>query len=299
MNQDVERIFYLNELLNRMGMDSISAGHTVAFAMECFERGIITLADTGGVALDWGSAEAVTFLIEKMCTREGIGNLLADGVKQAAQALGNEAQAFAVHAGGQEPGMHDSRNDPGFALHYSVEPAPGRHTNGAGLYYEMFQLWKVARGLPIIPPMYLKSSKYKQSPRHAEIGAINSKFMNVINGAGVCLFGAFLGAKRIRIFDWLNAATGWSLGPGDYLEIGARVQTVKQAFNVRHGIEPKSNRISDRALGIPAQERGANRGRTVDVDTMMADYWEQFGWDRSTGKPSPDMAADAAGNGNP
>ncbi|ACN13324.1 Aor1 [Desulforapulum autotrophicum HRM2] len=299
MNQDVESIFYLNELLNRMGMDSISAGHTVAFAMECFERGIITLADTGGLALDWGSAEAVISLVEKMCSREGIGNLLADGVKRAAEILGKEAQAFAVHAGGQEPGMHDSRNDPGFALHYSVEPAPGRHTNGAGLYYEMFQLWKVAKGLPKIPPMYLKSSKYKKSPRHAETGAINSKFMNVINGGGVCLFGAFLGAKRIRIFDWLNAATGWNLLPEDYLEIGARIQTVKQAFNVRHGIEPKSNRISDRALGIPAQKRGANKGRTVDVDAMMADYWEQFGWDRSTGKPSPEMAADAAGNSNP
>ncbi len=299
MNQDVESIFYLNELLNRMGMDSISAGHTVAFAMECFEQGIITPGDTEGVALHWGNPEAVTFLVEKMAAREGIGNLLADGVKRAAETLGNQSQAFAIHAGGQEPGMHDSRNDPGFALHYSVEPAPGRHTNGSGLYYEMFQLWKVVKGLPKIPPMYLKSSKYKASPRHAEIGAINSKFMNVLNGAGVCLFGAFLGAKRIRIFDWLNAATGWSLSPGDYLEVGARVQTVKQAFNVRHGIEPKSNRISDRALGIPPQEQGANRGRTVDVETMMADYWEQFGWERSTGKPSPAMAADAAETFNP
>ncbi len=302
MNQDVDSIFYLNELLNRMGMDSISAGHAAAFAMECFEKGIITTADTDGVELTWGNPKAVEYLIEKMAKREGIGDLLADGVKVAAAKIGNGSDEYAIHAGGQEPGMHDSRNDPGFALHYSVEPAPGRHTNGAGLYYEMYQLWKVAKGIPKIPPMYLKSSKYKTSKRHAEIGAVNSKFMNVINGAGVCMFGSFLGAKRIRIFDWLNAAAGWNLTPEEYLETGARIQTLKQAFNIKQGIEPKANKIKNRALGIPAQPQGANKGRTVDVDAMMADYWEKFGWDPSNGKPSPEMtdhASQAAQNIEP
>jgi aldehyde:ferredoxin oxidoreductase len=288
MNKDMDTIFYINELLNRAGMDSISAGHTVAFAMECFEQKIITTQDTQGMELKWGDPKAIEFLIEKMISREGIGDILADGVKMAAERIGNKAKDIALHAGGQEPAMHDSRNDPGFALHYSVDPAPGRHTNGSGLYYEMYQLWKMVKGIPKMGPGYLKSSKYKNSARHAFMGKANSQFLNVMNGAGVCQFGGFLGARRIRIFDWLNAATGWHLTPGQYMEIGTNIQTLKQAFNVHHGIQPKENRVNNRLLGLPPQTKGANKGCSVDVDTMMKDYWELFGWDRETGIPSQD-----------
>lgn len=285
LNKDIDSIFYLNELLNRAGMDSISAGHAVAFAIECYEEGVFTKKDTDGLALTWGNSEAIVALIEKMVAREGIGHILADGVKQAAHRIGKGSEAFAVHAGGQEPAMHDSRNDPGFALHYSVEPSPGKHTVGSGLYYEMFKLWQVVDGLPKVTPLYMKGSKYKADEEKAKIGAANSRFMNVVNGSGVCLFGTFLGAKRLRLFDWLNAATGWTLTPGDYMEVGANVQTLRQAFNVRHGIEPKSFKLSERALGRPAQTKGANKGRTVAIESMMRDYWTQFGWDPETGKP--------------
>ncbi|VFQ47348.1 aldehyde ferredoxin oxidoreductase family protein [Desulfoluna butyratoxydans] len=285
LNKDMDSIFYLNELLNRAGMDSISAGHAVAFAIECYEEGVFTKKDTGGLALSWGDSETIVTLIEKMVAREGIGHILADGVKQAAHRIGEGSEAFAVHAGGQEPAMHDSRNDPGFALHYSVEPSPGKHTVGSGLYYEMFKLWQVVDGLPKVTPLYMKGSKYKADEEKAVIGAANSRFMNVVNGSGACLFGTFLGARRVRLFDWLNAATGWTLTPNEYMEVGANVQTLRQAFNVRHGIEPKSFKISDRALGRPVQSQGANKGRTVAIEEMMRDYWTQFGWDPETGKP--------------
>jgi aldehyde:ferredoxin oxidoreductase len=289
MNKNVDSIFYLNELLNRAGMDSISAGHTVAFAMECFEKGIITTRDTMGVELKWGDPEAIEFLIEQMIARDGIGDILADGVKVAADRMGKGADKIALHAGGQEPAMHDSRNDPGFALHYSVEPAPGRHTNGAGLYYEMYQLWKQVKTVPKMGPAYMKSSKYKKNIKHAQIGKANSQYLNIMNGAGVCQFGGFLGSRRIRIFDWLNAATGWHLTPEQYMEIGTNIQTLKQAFNVRQGLLPKDSRVSDRLLGLPPQTRGANKGRSVDIDTMMKDYWTLFGWDPETGIPSQEI----------
>ncbi|MEH0018151.1 MAG: aldehyde ferredoxin oxidoreductase family protein [Desulfobacter sp.] len=288
MNKDMDSIFYLNELLNRAGMDSISAGHAVAFAMECYERGIITTADTGGQTLAWGDPRAVEFLVENMIAREGIGDILADGVKAAAEHLGAEAREIALHCGGQEPAMHDSRNDPGFALHYSVDPAPGRHTNGAGLYYEMYQLWKMVKGIPRPGLAHWKSSRYKKNIHHARVGKANSEFMNVMNGAGACLFGGFLGARRIRIFDWLNAAAGWRFTPEEYMEKGANIQVLKQAFNIKHGMDPRKNQAPDRILGVPPQTRGANKGQTVDVETMMKDYWELFGWDRDTGRPSED-----------
>ncbi|MEA2015049.1 MAG: aldehyde ferredoxin oxidoreductase family protein [Thermodesulfobacteriota bacterium] len=291
MNEDADSLFQLNETLNRAGMDTISAGGTVAFAIECYEEGILTNEDTDGLELTWGNSGAIISLIDKMINRDGIGDILADGSKVAARKLGKGSEQFAIHAGGQELAMHDSRNDPGFALHYSVEPAPGRHTIGSGLYYEMFQLWKKIKGLPKVGPFYFKGSKYVADEGKAVTSAACSKFINVLNGAGLCLFGSFLGANRIPAFEWLSAATGWNKTPEEYMEIGERIQTLKQAFNVKHGIEPKDFKISDRVAGIPPQLAGANKGRTVDIDKLMEGYWGQFGWDTRTGKPGSECMA--------
>jgi aldehyde:ferredoxin oxidoreductase len=285
MNEDLDSIFYLNELLNRAGMDTISVGSTVAFAIECYEKGILTKQDMGGLELKWGNTEAIVALIKKMINREGIGDILADGTKIAAAKIGKGSEEFAIHAGGQELAMHDGRNDPGFNVHYSVEATPGRHTLGAHLYYEMFQLWKCVKGLPKPSPLFTKTSKYEVNTEKAKSSAACSKFMSLANGAGMCLFGLFIGAKRVPTFDWLNAATGWQLTPEEYMTIGERIQTLKQSFNVKHGIEPRNNFISSRAQGKIPQKEGANKGRFVDVEKLASGYWEQFGWDTTTGKP--------------
>jgi aldehyde:ferredoxin oxidoreductase len=285
MNEDLDSIYYLNELLNRAGMDTISAGATAAFAIECYEKGILTKEDTGGLELKWGNTESLVALIKKMINREGIGDLLADGTKIAAAKIGKGTIEFAIQAGGQEPAMHDGRNDPGFNVHYSLEPSPGRHTLGAHLYYEMFQLWKCVKGLPRPSLLYTKASKYKINSEKAQTAAACSKFMSLANGAGMCLFGLFIGSKRVPTFDWLNAATGWQLTPEEYMTIGERIQTLKQAFNVKHGVEPRDNFMSSRALGKVPQTEGANKGRFVDVEKLAPGYWDQFGWDTTTGKP--------------
>lgn len=285
MNNDMDSLFYMNEVLNRAGMDTISAGGTVAFAIECYEKGLLTKADTDGLELTWGNSQAIISLIEKMVRREGIGDLLADGSKVAARKLGKGAD-YAIQAGGQELPMHDGRNDPGFNVHYSAEPAPGRHTIGAQLYYEMFQLWKRVKGLPRPKFLYFKDRKYAADEEKAVMAAACSKFMNVANGAGMCLFGLFLGAQRTPTFEWLNAATGWHKTPEDYMEIGERIQTLKQLFNFKHGVDPRSFKVNDRVLGRLPQSQGANRGRTMDIEKMIGDHWRQFGWDAETGEPS-------------
>ena len=285
MNEDAESLFYLNELLNRAGMDTISAGGTVAFAIECYEQGLLTKEDTGGLELTWGNGPAIVALVEKMVRREGIGDLLADGTKTAARRLGKGSDQYAMHIGGQEAAMHDGRNDPGFNVHYAVEPTPGRHTLGAQLYYEMFQLWKTVKGLPRATPLYFKGRKYRADAEKAVMAAACSKFMSLANAAGFCLFGLMLGSKRIPSFAWMNAATGWNKTPEQYLEIGARIQTLKQAFNIRQGVDPRSIKVPDRMLGRPALAQGANKGRSTDLETMRSDYWRQFGWDPETGRP--------------
>lgn len=289
LNEDADSIFYLNELLNRAGMDSISAGGTVAFAIECFEKGLITQADTDGLELTWGNTEAIVALIEKMIRREGIGDLLADGTKAAAQKIGKDARHYAMHAGGQELPMHDGRCDPGYVVHYAVEPSPGKHTVGAQMYYEMYRLWKKVKSLPKPDIFYFKGSKYVADESKAIRSATCSKYMNVLNGTGTCIFGAFLGADRLPLFDWINAATGWTKTPEDYLTIGEAVQTLRQSFNIKHGIDPRQNIPGPRATGQPALSMGANKGRSVDIQKMIRDYWQQFGWDPTNGQPRPDV----------
>lgn len=286
MNQDFRSIFLINELLNRAGMDTISAGGTAAFAIESFEKGILTKEDTDGLELKWGNTEALIKLFERMVARQGIGNLLADGSKIAAKKLEKNSIQHAIQAGGQEPAMHDGRWDPGFALHSSVEPAPGRHTMGSQLHYEMFQLWEKVKGLPKAKMFYHKDSKYKANKEKAVQAVACSCYTQLFNSAGLCMFGAFLGAKRLNFFEWLNAATGWKKTPEEYMEIGKRIQTLRQAFNVLHGVDPRASKVSERATGNPPLEEGANKGRKVPLDQMMKDYWEEMGWDPETGKPT-------------
>jgi len=292
LNEDLESIFVINERLNRAGMDSISAGATVAFAIECAERGLFTAEQLEGLDLRWGNSAAIQALLERMIAREGIGNLLADGSRGAAARLGRDAKTCAVHAGGQELAMHDGRNDPGFALHAVVEPMPGRHTNGSQMYYEMFKLWTRVKSLPQARFLYGKGAKYAtagQQGRDLATAAVAcSRFSQVLNGAGLCLFGAFIGVNRLPVFEWLNAATGWQETPEGYMQAGARIQALKQLFNARHGL-PLRHAINLRAIGLPAQSHGANRGRTLEMDGMVRAYWAAAGWDEETGLPGEEM----------
>jgi aldehyde:ferredoxin oxidoreductase len=136
--------------------------------------------------------------------------------------------------------------------------------------------------------MYMKRSKYVPDREKAVAAAACSTYMNVINGSGACMYGALLGTGDFPLFAWLNAATGWQMSPRDYLDIGARIQTVKQQFNIKQGIRPADIKVTDRALGRPPLTAGANRGRSVAVETMMRDYWDVLGWDPKTGAPLSD-----------
>ena len=286
MNEDLDSIFYLNELLNRAGMDTISAGSSVAFALECFENGLLTEEDTDGLKLTWGNTRAIVKLIEKMVMREGIGDLLADGSKRAAEKLGKNSIQYSMNAGGQDLPMHDSRLDPGHAVHYSGDPQPGRHTSGSFLFYELYQLWKKVDGLPAPGLLSSKGTKYRADREKALVSAANARYTQLYNGAGLCMFGAFLGAPRIPVFDWLNAATGWKKSPNEYMEIGGRIHTLRQAFNVKQGLDPRTFKVPGRALGRPAQDHGPNKGRSVPLEALVADYWRELGWDEE-GKPGP------------
>jgi aldehyde:ferredoxin oxidoreductase len=292
LNSDWESIVKINEMLNRGGMDSISAGGTVAAAIEWYEQGYINKKVTDDLELSWGNSQAIIELVKKMINREGFGDALADGSKRAAQRLNIKDQKGAVTAGGAELAMHDPRLDPGFGLHASVEPAPGRHTSGAFIYYDMYRLWTKLDGLPKPYLLYGKKKAFQASEKQGKKSVAMSNFTNFYNALGVCLFGTFLGVDRLPLFELVNAATGWEMMPEEYMEIGRRIQTIRQMFNVKHGIKPKEIQVSSRALGLPPLKLGPNKGSQIDLDAMRCAYWSEMGWNSENGIPTNDTLMD-------
>jgi aldehyde:ferredoxin oxidoreductase len=286
LNNDLEALFVINDLLNRAGMDTISAGSTVAFAMECFEKGILGPEDTDGFNLSWGNAEATISVVKKMIAREGIGDLLADGSAKAAQRIGKGAWESAMHAGGQDLPMHDLRLDPAFGVGYSMEPTPGRHSSCAYVYNELYRLHEIFPDLPPTPLVYRKSSRLSVEDKQVLLSA-SSKFLQLANASGVCQFALQMGPDYPFI-AYLNAVTGWNRRPEDYLEVGSRIQQLRQAFNLRQGKVPARDfRPPKRTEGDPPLTTGPLKGAKAPLDELNRNFAKAMGWD-DEGKPLPE-----------
>ena len=281
---DLRAICQANHLCNMAGMDTISAGSAIAFAMECYEQGILTRDDTDGIDLRWGSADAMLALLEKMIARQGLGDILADGVKRASERIGKGSEKYAMHSGGQEVGYHDPRIDPGFATAYQCEPTPGRHTIAAYAYQEILDLHKIfpAEKVKAVPQIVSKGWSHKAKGK-ARLQSLNSKYIQLVNSAGLCEFGSLMGGHRFPIFKWINAATGWNLSKEDYLVIGERIETLRQAFNVREGIGPF--RLAARLKGEPPLSSGPLKGVTLNMEDLAREFYEELQWDPKTAVP--------------
>ncbi len=280
---DLHALFKLNDLCNRGGLDTISAGGVAAFAIECFENGILTKDDLGGLEIGWGKGEPLIKLLEMVINREGIGDVLADGVKKAAEKIGKGSEKFAVHAGGQELPMHDPKFDLMQGVAYELEPTPGRHTISGYVWQELMQIHRYSRNADKVPPMMSKKQKANPGGK-AKNQAINSKLMQVVNSAGVCLFGMTCG-PRFPLYEYINAVTGWAMTEDEFLETGERIETLRHAFNVREGITYNDTRMHGRAKGLPPMNRGPHSGVTLDMETAAREFYREMGWDFDTGKP--------------
>ena len=285
LNTDGESLFYINELLNRAGMDTISAGGTMAFAIECYENGLLTKEDTAGLDLKWGNSEAIMTLFEQMVDRSTwLGDVLANGSKKAAEIIGKGAEAYAITAGGQEPGMHDPRFNVGFGVDYSFNPTPGKHTSGAAEYNGTF-LWDYVSFAPE-PEKEHKDETTKPNPLFAQKAVLATWHKLLIDVAGGCIMGFGGGVKVLNYFKLFNSATGWNRTPDDYMLVGSRINTIRQLFNFKHGINPKDYFMHTR-IETP-RPSGYNKGRGVQMAPIVALCWEKSGWDTKTGYPTED-----------
>lgn len=285
LHDDLDTIVEINELCNREGIDTISAGGAVAFAIECFMNGIIDRKDTGGLDLDWGRSHEILKLTEMIINREGIGDVLADGVKRAAARLGRGSGEFAVHAGGQELPMHDSRLDAGMGIAYQCEPTPGRHTISSYLYAHLYRTTKRLPGVKRL----IRAAPGRDGKKVA-LYTGTTILMQLINGSGVCEFGVM--CSDLPLTDYLNAVTGWGLGRDEYMRIGERILSLRKAFNVREGLRPGDSLLHPRAAGIPPLSSGPLKGKSVDMDRLQAVFFSLMGWDPSTGGPTREKMAE-------
>jgi aldehyde:ferredoxin oxidoreductase len=270
-----EALIKANDLCNRLGIDTISAGSTIAFAMECYEEGIITKKHSGGIDLTWGNPDSVVKLLELMGLREGFGEVLADGVKIASQRIGKGAEAFAIHIQGQEPAMMDPRRFPGLILTYKAAITPARHTRGG--------VWILEEGFSAGGIEYSPFNREVQTGK-ADAHRKMLSWMEILNAVGTCMFQAFA-YKFNAVADFISVVLGLKHTMEDLYRIADRIITLGEAYNVREGLNPAKFNIPHRILGKPPLNKGPSAGTVVDDVTPIREYFELMEWDFNTGKP--------------
>jgi aldehyde:ferredoxin oxidoreductase len=279
LNDDAESIIKCNDICNRYGLDTISVGASVAWAMECYENGIFTKKDTGGIELTWGNAEAIVAVTQAIADQTGFGKVLALGSARAAEKLGKGTEYLQTVRGIEVP-MHDPRYSPGFARTYQYDPTPSRHVKG-GL------------GIPDFgSPNEVKYNYEGRGQLDMEV-TCGSEIMNT---SGSCLFGGF-STPPDATTRFIEAVTGWDFKKEDVIQTGKRIMNMRHVFNLREGQKPNDdeNALPKRCVGEPPLKEGPLKGITVDHKKLAYYFFESMGWDEETLIPTRESLENLGG----
>jgi len=280
---NVKAIVKANERCGAYSLDTISTGSTIAFAMECFEKGLLTTKDTDGIELRFGNDEAMLKIIDLIARRQGIGNLLAEGTARMAEKIGKGSADFAMHVKGLENGMHDPRISAGLGLGYMVNPNGADHC--ANLFDLMFMsgpLIKELHHLGIIEPL---PSDEISSRKVAIFRLVHLKKI-VDDCSAVCLF---LEYSLDRQAELVKAATGWEMGAVELIRVAERVMTVARLFNIKEGFSAADDVLPERFFqpktdGVLADKPPLDR---TAMEKAKSYYYTLMGWD-AHGVPLPE-----------
>jgi len=282
LNDSVESIVKVNDICNRAGIDTIGTGATVAFAIECYEHGLLKKSDTDGLELTWGNPEAIVKLTELIARDEGIGRLFSNGMKAAALKLGEaHCEEFAMHIHGEELPMHDPRLNPSLATNYQIEATPARHTQMSAWFDEaLFCPPGLDKYYPKVTDKYTYTGK-------AQANKFLACYGHVMNAAGMCMFGAVC-CHAEALPDFLAGVMGVDFSMDRVVETGWRIGTIRMAFTIREGNAPAKDHIPGRMVGQSVLRGGPHKGVFVDYRTQAREYLEIMGWDTETGAPLPE-----------
>jgi aldehyde:ferredoxin oxidoreductase len=264
-----------NEFCNRYSIDAISAGASIAFAMECYENGILTEEDTGGIELKFGNVEAMLKMIQMIGSREGLGDVLAEGVKRAAERIGKDSAKFAVHVKGQEVPMHEPRLKRALGLGYAVSPT------GADHQHNLHDTEVTSYGstldnltsLGILEPMQLEDLGLQKV--RALVYFVDWRVLD--NSLLIC---DFLPWNYIQKTEIVRAVTGWNTTAWELMKAGERITTMARIFNIREGFKKEDDWLPERFF--LSQTSGALSETAVDprkLKEAISTYYRMMGWD--------------------
>ncbi len=275
---DPEAILYLYNLTNTLGLDSISAAGVLAFAIDLYEQEILSPEDTGGLPLRWGNADAAVALVGQIARREGLGDLLAEGVREAARRIGDGAERSAMHSKGLDLPGYDPRGAQGTALAYAIS---NRGADYASVYPSLEYFWTPEQGKAAfgdeasVDP--LRSEGKGRMVRYAY------QVSTILDALGVCkvpilsVMGDFSLELEARL---VSAYTGWNITPDDLFAIGAEIITAERRINLRYGLTSQDDTLPARFLEEPVPS-GPTKGKVVDLARMVREYYQAMGWDEN------------------
>jgi len=274
--EDLEAVVCLNDLCNRLGLDTISTSGVIAFAIEAWERGLIGPEETDGLELAWGNAGAAIELVQRIAHRQGIGDVLAEGVHSAAQELGPEAEAFAIHVKGMEFPYHDPRAFVDMGLSYAT-------ANRGACHLESLSYWP---GYGVIVPQINTEGPYDRHDSRGKERVVfdHQNYVSVFNPLGLCKFiiKGLVGPDTVARL--LCLATGWDWSALDLLRTGERIFNLKRVINVGLGVSQADDTLPRRMLTEP-RPTGESAGVLPQLDQMLGAYYRLRGWDEE-GRPT-------------
>lgn len=268
--EDLEAVCKANDLCNRYGLDTISTGGVIGFAMECYEHGLISKDDTDGLELTWGSPEALIGLIEMIVNKKAIGELLGRGVRKAAEEIGGLAQEFAIETKGLEFPAHEPRVLNGTALSYATANRGACHLADLGSRFYEKALTMPEIGLMEPAGTLTVEGKGKMIAGLQDVSGLYDSLK-------ICKFTVWFGVDTSKLLKWLNLITGWDMSMEEFLKAGERIFNLKRMYNVKCGISRKDDTLPPRILNSPRGE-GGDGDHLPPLNEMLNQYYEARGW---------------------
>ena len=279
--KDLKAICKAHELCQRYSLDTISTGATIAFAMECFENGLLTEKDTGGLKLNFGNSDAMVRMVEMIAKREGLGDFLAEGTMRAAKKICKGAEKYAIHVKGQEVPMHEPRLKRGLGLGYAVSPTGADHQHNIhDTDYVTEGKIHPIRSLGILEPVPLEDL----GPRKVKLLVYHGIWRSLNNCLVTCQFVAWTPPQMV---DIVRAVTGWDTSVWELMKVSERAINLARVFNIREGFTAEDDRLPERFFqphtSGPLSKTALDK---VELDKAKRTYYRMMGWDPDTGIPT-------------
>jgi aldehyde:ferredoxin oxidoreductase len=278
---DLHAVAKANEICNAQGMDTITAGMMVSFAMECYENGLISRKAAGGLDLKFGNASAMVTLVEQMATRQGLGKTLADGLEKSVKRFGPETAKYTVAVKGQPFPMHECRVRHGQGLGYAVSPTGADH---------MHNIWENSMADDPVGEAWRSIGVYEPVPM-TELNATKvrayttrANWQWAVNCLGMCMF---IGWSKHQLVDLLEGITGWETNVWELIRTGERSVTMARIFNMREGMTRKDDILPERIMTQSHKSGTVNEKpiSSAELDGALTRFYSLMGWDPDSGRP--------------